>query len=102
MHDDVIALLVCAVVLFQQLGEHTLRKIAVYMWVWPRIPHFLKFSLRQTLSQSVKLILRGAHGHVTGSRPWVYAENNIEGLMANIVGKKKQNQRCLDSSFCPV
>lgn len=25
---------------------------------------------------------------MTGSRPWVYAENNIEGLMANIVGKK--------------
>lgn len=37
---------------------------------------------------SVKLVLRGAHGHVTGSRPWVCAENNIEGLMANIVGKK--------------
>ncbi|KAL4618006.1 kynureninase isoform X1 [Arapaima gigas] len=30
----------------------------------------------------------GVHGHIKGSRPWAWAENNIEGLMANIVGAK--------------
>lgn len=30
----------------------------------------------------------GVHGHTTGSRPWAWAENNIEELMANVVGAK--------------
>lgn len=29
---------------------------------------------------------RGAHGHVMGSRPWAWAENNLEALMAKVVG----------------
>uniref|UniRef100_A0AAY4C4Z3 Kynureninase n=2 Tax=Denticeps clupeoides TaxID=299321 RepID=A0AAY4C4Z3_9TELE len=29
----------------------------------------------------------GVHGHTVGSRPWAWAENTIEGLMADIVGK---------------
>uniref|UniRef100_A0A8K9XRU5 Kynureninase n=1 Tax=Oncorhynchus mykiss TaxID=8022 RepID=A0A8K9XRU5_ONCMY len=32
----------------------------------------------------------GVHGHVQGSRPWAWAENNIEGLMANVVGAKAE------------
>uniref|UniRef100_A0A8C8JM38 Kynureninase n=1 Tax=Oncorhynchus tshawytscha TaxID=74940 RepID=A0A8C8JM38_ONCTS len=32
----------------------------------------------------------GVHGHVQGSRPWAWAENNIEGLMANVVGAKPE------------
>uniref|UniRef100_A0A8C8HDC8 Kynureninase n=1 Tax=Oncorhynchus tshawytscha TaxID=74940 RepID=A0A8C8HDC8_ONCTS len=34
--------------------------------------------------------LGGVHGHVQGSRPWAWAENNIEGLMANVVGAKAE------------
>ncbi|KAG7463844.1 hypothetical protein MATL_G00180980 [Megalops atlanticus] len=30
----------------------------------------------------------GVHGHVEGARPWAWAENNIEDMMANIVGAK--------------
>ncbi|KAJ8393784.1 hypothetical protein AAFF_G00056990 [Aldrovandia affinis] len=30
----------------------------------------------------------GIHGHVEGARPWAWAENNIEELMANVVGAK--------------
>ncbi|KAI1884902.1 hypothetical protein AGOR_G00214670 [Albula goreensis] len=30
----------------------------------------------------------GVHGHMEGARPWAWAENNIEDLMANIVGAK--------------
>ncbi|CDQ73395.1 unnamed protein product [Oncorhynchus mykiss] len=32
----------------------------------------------------------GVHGHVQGSRPWAWAENNIEELMANVVGAKAE------------
>ncbi|XP_044201315.1 kynureninase [Thunnus albacares] len=32
----------------------------------------------------------GVHGHTEGSRPWAWAENNIEELMANIVGAKTE------------
>lgn len=38
---------------------------------------------------TLALTRRGAHGHVVGSRPWAWAENNIEELMANIVGRRK-------------
>lgn len=30
---------------------------------------------------------RGVHGHVLGPRPWAWAENTIEELMANVVGE---------------
>ncbi|KAM7375480.1 hypothetical protein PAMA_014544 [Pampus argenteus] len=30
----------------------------------------------------------GVHGHTEGSRPWAWAENNIEGLMADVVAKR--------------
>ncbi|KAJ8351574.1 hypothetical protein SKAU_G00230500 [Synaphobranchus kaupii] len=32
----------------------------------------------------------GIHGHRAGKRPWAYAENNIEDLMANVVGAKAE------------
>ncbi|XP_028990332.1 kynureninase [Betta splendens] len=32
----------------------------------------------------------GVHGHTEGSRPWAWAENNMEDLMANIVGAKSE------------
>ncbi|XP_038577923.1 kynureninase [Micropterus salmoides] len=32
----------------------------------------------------------GVHGHTEGSRPWAWAENNIEELMANVVGAKNE------------
>ncbi|XP_070786814.1 kynureninase [Enoplosus armatus] len=32
----------------------------------------------------------GVHGHTEGSRPWAWAENNIEELMANVVGAKAE------------
>ncbi|XP_069031382.1 kynureninase [Embiotoca jacksoni] len=32
----------------------------------------------------------GVHGHTEGSRPWAWAENNIEDLMAQVVGAKTE------------
>lgn len=32
----------------------------------------------------------GVHGHTEGSRPWAWAENNIEQMMADIVGAKRE------------
>ncbi|XP_074482814.1 kynureninase [Sebastes fasciatus] len=32
----------------------------------------------------------GVHGHLEGSRPWAWAENNIEELMADVVGAKTE------------
>ncbi|KAI7807340.1 kynureninase isoform X1 [Triplophysa rosa] len=32
----------------------------------------------------------GVHGHTDGSRPWAWAENDLEGLMANVVGAKQE------------
>ncbi|CAL8308200.1 unnamed protein product [Merluccius merluccius] len=32
----------------------------------------------------------GVHGHTQGSRPWAWAEENIEDLMANVVGAKPE------------
>uniref|UniRef100_A0A8C5H785 Kynureninase n=1 Tax=Gouania willdenowi TaxID=441366 RepID=A0A8C5H785_GOUWI len=32
----------------------------------------------------------GVHGHTEGSRPWAWAENNIEELMASVVGAKAE------------
>lgn len=46
------------------------------------------------------LFSRGVHAHTVGARPWAWAENNIEDVMANIVGelrkittKKKKKRR---------
>lgn len=50
-------------------------------------PPYTNTSLHLHFVTSV-VTLRGAHGHVLGSRPWAWAENNIEELMANIVGKR--------------
>ncbi|XP_041637835.1 kynureninase [Cheilinus undulatus] len=32
----------------------------------------------------------GVHGHLEGSRPWAWAENNIEEMMADVVGAKPE------------
>uniref|UniRef100_A0AAR2K0A4 Kynureninase n=1 Tax=Pygocentrus nattereri TaxID=42514 RepID=A0AAR2K0A4_PYGNA len=32
----------------------------------------------------------GAHGHTMGSQPWAWAENNLEDLMAKLVGAKAE------------
>ncbi|KAJ8247102.1 hypothetical protein GJAV_G00258760 [Gymnothorax javanicus] len=32
----------------------------------------------------------GVHGHMEGLRPWAYAEDKIEGLMADVVGAKPE------------
>lgn len=45
------------------------------------------FNTRQML-QSKSNFHRGAHGHTEGSRPWAWAENKIEELMAHVVGKR--------------
>lgn len=45
------------------------------------------FNTRQML-QSKSNFHRGVHGHTEGSRPWAWAENNIEELMAHVVGKR--------------
>lgn len=41
---------------------------------------------------------RGVHGHTEGSRPWAWAENTIEELMANLVGETIDS--CLYFSLC--
>lgn len=48
-------------------------------------------NMRWVFSYSVwhQLCCRGVHGHTGGSRPWAWAENNIEELMANVVGKRR-------------
>ncbi|MCI4375721.1 hypothetical protein PGIGA_G00114090 [Pangasianodon gigas] len=38
----------------------------------------------------------GAHGHVMGSRPWAWAENNLEALMAKVVGAKPEEVALLN------
>ncbi|KAM3585339.1 uncharacterized protein V6R79_014923 [Siganus canaliculatus] len=32
----------------------------------------------------------GVHGHMEGSRPWAWAEDNLEELMANVVGARAE------------
>ncbi|XP_076159536.1 kynureninase [Alosa pseudoharengus] len=45
---------------------------------------------RQYLEEELeKWAQMGVHGHTEGSRPWAWAENNIEQLMANVVGAKR-------------
>lgn len=43
---------------------------------------------------------RGVHGHTEGSRPWAWAENNIEELMANVVGKSCSSGLLLFYHWC--
>ncbi|KAK3574915.1 hypothetical protein QTP86_018985 [Hemibagrus guttatus] len=38
----------------------------------------------------------GAHGHVMGSRPWAWAENNLEAIMAKVVGAKPEEVALLN------
>uniref|UniRef100_A0A8C7FGE4 Kynureninase n=1 Tax=Oncorhynchus kisutch TaxID=8019 RepID=A0A8C7FGE4_ONCKI len=50
-------------------------------------PKMAKKYIDEELDKWAKM---GVHGHVQGSRPWAWAENNIEGLMANVVGAKAE------------
>ncbi|KAM4710995.1 kynureninase isoform 2-T5 [Anableps anableps] len=43
--------------------------------------------LEEELNNWAKIAI---HGHTVGSRPWAWAENNIEKFMANIVGAKTE------------
>ncbi|XP_042372918.1 kynureninase-like, partial [Plectropomus leopardus] len=45
-------------------------------------PKMAKKYLEEELEKWAKM---GVHGHTEGSRPWAWAENNIEELMANVV-----------------
>lgn len=55
----------------------------------------------QVLSHSsdYDLALRGCHGHTEGSRPWAWAENNIEELMAKVVGERQGHDLKIFSLF---
>ncbi|XP_077369207.1 kynureninase isoform X2 [Festucalex cinctus] len=46
-------------------------------------PKMVKKYLEEELDKWAKM---GAHGHTEGSRPWAWAENNLEVLMARVVG----------------
>uniref|UniRef100_A0A6Q2XQD2 Kynureninase n=1 Tax=Esox lucius TaxID=8010 RepID=A0A6Q2XQD2_ESOLU len=48
-------------------------------------PKMAKTYIEEELDKWAKT---GVHGHVHGTRPWTWAENTIEELMANIVGAK--------------
>ncbi|XP_071243357.1 kynureninase-like [Salvelinus alpinus] len=50
-------------------------------------PKMAKKYIDEELDKWAKM---GVHGHVQGSRPWAWAENNIEELMANVVGAKAE------------
>ncbi|XP_035006057.1 kynureninase isoform X2 [Hippoglossus stenolepis] len=50
-------------------------------------PKMARKYLEEELDKWAKM---GAHGHTEGSRPWAWAENNIEELMANVVGAKPE------------
>ena len=60
-------------------------------------------NMRRVFSYSVRyqLCCRGVHGHTGGSRPWAWAENNIEELMANVVGKRRRtlNISCFSANW---
>nr|XP_040043526.1 kynureninase [Gasterosteus aculeatus aculeatus]XP_040043529.1 kynureninase [Gasterosteus aculeatus aculeatus] len=43
--------------------------------------------LREELDKWAKT---GVHGHMAGARPWAWAENTLEGLMADVVGAKAE------------
>ncbi|XP_054632758.1 kynureninase isoform X3 [Dunckerocampus dactyliophorus] len=46
-------------------------------------PKMAKRYLEEELDKWAKM---GVHGHTDGSRPWAWAENNLEELMAKVVG----------------
>lgn len=48
-----------------------------------------EFNTRQMLIIAQTNFHRGVHGHTEGSRPWAWAENNIQDLMAHVVGKRR-------------
>ncbi|XP_039998534.1 kynureninase isoform X2 [Xiphias gladius] len=50
-------------------------------------PKMARTYLEEELDKWAKM---GVHGHTEGSRPWAWAENNIEELMANVVGAKAE------------
>ncbi|KAM9766666.1 kynureninase isoform 1-T1 [Menidia menidia] len=50
-------------------------------------PKMAEKYLREELDKWAKT---GVHGHTQGSRPWAWAENNIEELMAKVVGAKAE------------
>ncbi|XP_019957824.2 kynureninase [Paralichthys olivaceus] len=50
-------------------------------------PKMTRKYLEEELDKWAKM---GAHGHTEGSRPWAWAENNIEAVMAHIVGAKPE------------
>uniref|UniRef100_A0A7N8X4D6 Kynureninase n=1 Tax=Mastacembelus armatus TaxID=205130 RepID=A0A7N8X4D6_9TELE len=50
-------------------------------------PKLTRKYLDEELDKWAKMAI---HGHTEGSRPWAWAENNIEDLMANVVGAKPE------------
>ncbi|KAI3366130.1 hypothetical protein L3Q82_009955, partial [Scortum barcoo] len=48
-------------------------------------PKMARKYLEEELEKWAKM---GVHGHVEGSRPWAWSENNIEDLMAKVIGAK--------------
>ncbi|KAI4901350.1 hypothetical protein NFI96_031645, partial [Prochilodus magdalenae] len=50
-------------------------------------PRNVKKYINEELENWAKM---GVHGHVLGSRPWAWAENNLEDLMAKLVGAKPE------------
>ncbi|XP_056157319.1 kynureninase [Lampris incognitus] len=51
------------------------------------LPKMTKKYLDEELEKWAKT---GVHGHLQGSRPWAWAENNIEEMMAKVVGAKTE------------
>ncbi|XP_034534042.1 kynureninase [Notolabrus celidotus] len=47
-----------------------------------------KLARRYLEEELEKWAKEGVHGHTRGSRPWAWAENNIEEVMADVVGAK--------------
>uniref|UniRef100_A0A3Q1FJ34 Kynureninase n=1 Tax=Acanthochromis polyacanthus TaxID=80966 RepID=A0A3Q1FJ34_9TELE len=67
-------------------------------------PKMAQKYLEEELEKWAKM---GVHGHTLGSRPWAWAEENIEGLMANVVVSshdvaQPQVKCCSDKSSCHV
>ncbi|KAM3857260.1 kynureninase [Diretmus argenteus] len=50
-------------------------------------PKAARTYLEEDLDKWAKI---GIHGHFQGPRPWAFAENNVEGLMAKVVGAKDE------------
>ncbi|CAL1598519.1 unnamed protein product [Knipowitschia caucasica] len=50
-------------------------------------PRLAQRYLMEELEKWAKI---GVHGHTDGARPWAWAENNIEQMMADLVGAKRE------------